>query len=105
MARAVTARPDAGVGIAPAVHPFAGAMLTVGIMDGLGAGSVGLGPTAAPSGRLEESPQAASMQVNTAAIKSLNVWGMTSPRSEGLKEAAGRSIRATRALPAFNNRS
>jgi len=46
-AKAVTARPCAGVGAVPSGQPTAGATLTVGIQRFCGAGNVGCGPVSA----------------------------------------------------------
>jgi hypothetical protein len=52
VANAVTEVPAAATGVAPAGHPRAGAMCTVGISACCGGGSVGEGPVPAETGRL-----------------------------------------------------
>src|SRR5215475_13583399 len=84
LAKALTARSDAGFGRASLGQPFAGAMLTVGMGGGLGAGKVGLAPTAASSGNRALSPQPTSNSANESTNDTL-ICDVTTPSSERLQ--------------------
>lgn len=84
-ANTVTLNPGAAVGVRPAGHPFAGAMLTVGKSVRCGGGNLGYGPIPAEKGSV-----ACSLQAQTTETHSSNT-------------ANARASRLLR-LPAHNRR-
>jgi hypothetical protein len=76
--------PDAGPGISLACHPFAGAMLTVGISVDVGGGRVGLAPTVWSSGIFAESPQPASAITAQSKTQVVGPLGIRNPKDAGL---------------------
>ena len=70
----MTVSPDAGVGIASGVHPFAVTTFTVGMSEWRGSGICGFGPIPAETGSRADPPQAASRRAE---------WNQTARRRRG----------------------
>jgi len=91
LAKPLTLRFGAAVGLPSADHPFAGAILTVGMYDLVGCGIVGFAPTEACSGNFALSPQPASSDVAAPARSKLKSVRMESPTLIELQAAVNRS--------------